>query len=299
VTVQLSAAAASPRGETTRARPGARVAGWACGRVRAVSAWVGVALALSFVAPPIAGAEPKRFRTVVIDAGHGGEDTGALGAGGLAEKELVLDVSLRIAKRLRSRGLEVSLTRSDDHFVPLETRTSLANDARADLFVSIHANSARSRKPSGIETYFVSIDATDESARQLAQRENEAFGSAAAQLGAVDPLMALLGDMIVTEHVNESSEFSKLVQAELADVDSGTSRGVKQAPFVVLMGVQMPASLIEIGFLSNPHDEAALGSSGHRGEIADAVARAVLAFAKRYDARRGIASDLSQATPSR
>ena len=247
----------------------------------------------------LGAAEPKRFRAVVIDAGHGGEDTGALGPKGLAEKELVLDVSLRLATALRTRGLEVTLTRGDDTFVPLETRTSLANDARADLFVSIHANSARSHKPSGIETYFVSLDASDESARQVAARENEAFGAAAERIENADPLMALLGDMIVTEHVKDSSEFSKLVQAELAHLDGGGSRGVKQAPFVVLMGVQMPASLIEIGFLSNPADEAALKRSEHRAEIAEAVARAVMQFASRHDARRGIGSDLSRAATSR
>jgi N-acetylmuramoyl-L-alanine amidase len=238
---------------------------------------------------------PKRFQTVVIDAGHGGEDTGALGPTGLAEKELVLDVSLRLERALRASGLDVKLTRDDDTFVPLEERTSRANDARADLFVSIHANSARSEKPTGIETYFVSLDASDETAEQLAARENEAFGVAAERVERADPLMAVLGDMIVTEHVKDSSEFSKIVQSELARLDAGTSRGVKQAPFVVLMGVQMPASLIEIGFLSNPKDEAALARSAHRAKIASAVSRAVLEFAKRYDARRGIGEKLSRA----
>ena len=259
----------------------------------------GSALVLILAVGVLSAAEPKRFRAVVIDAGHGGEDTGALGPRGLAEKELVLDVCLRLARSLRARGIEVTLTRGDDTFVPLETRTSLANDARADLFVSIHANSARSDKPSGIETYFVSLDASDESANQVAARENEAFGAAADRIGNADPLMALLGDMIVTEHVQESSEFSKLVQTELAGLGDGSSRGVKQAPFVVLMGVQMPASLIEIGFLSNPAEEAALERPAYRGEIADAVARAVLRFAERYDARRGIGSDVSRAATSR
>jgi N-acetylmuramoyl-L-alanine amidase len=241
----------------------------------------------------LADSSRDRFDAVVIDAGHGGEDYGARGTGGLAEKELVLDISVRLAERLRATGLDVMLTRDDDRFVPLETRTSLANDARGDLFISIHANSASSDKPRGIETYFVSLESSDESASQLARRENEAFGPDIKVPHSDDPLMALLGDMIATEHVTESSEFAKLVQGELASVDTSASRGVKQAPFVVLMGVQMPASLIEIGFLSNPEDERALGASAHRANIVDAVTRAVVDFGKRYDARRGISHDVS------
>jgi N-acetylmuramoyl-L-alanine amidase len=241
--------------------------------------------------PVWAGAtEPPRdrFDTVVIDPGHGGEDEGARGRRGLAEKELVLDVSRRLAARLREQGIRVLLTRSDDTFVPLEVRTSVANDARGDLFVSIHANSAPSADPSGIETFFVSLESSDESARRVAARENEAFGSAGGVQASEDPLVALLGDMIVSEHMKESSEFSKLVQHELSAVRGGGSRGVKQAPFVVLMGVQMPASLIEIGFLSNGDDEQALADPGHRDAIAEAVTRAVVDFGKRYDARRGV-----------
>lgn len=231
--------------------------------------------------------ERDRFDTVVVDPGHGGDDEGALGARGLAEKELVLDISERVAKRLRADGLDVVLTRTDDRFVPLEVRTSLANDARGDLFVSIHANSAPTPGPSGIETFFVSLDASDEAARRVADRENEAFREAPPTRPSADPLVALLGDMMVSEHMAGSSEFSKLVQRELSVVRGAGTRGVKQAPFVVLMGVQMPAALIEIGFLSNPDDERALGVDDHRDAIAGAVARAVLAFGKRYDARRG------------
>jgi N-acetylmuramoyl-L-alanine amidase len=237
--------------------------------------------------------ERNRFDAVVIDAGHGGEDEGARGTRGLLEKDVVLDVSLRLAKRLRKAGLRVILTRENDTFVPLEIRTSVANDARADLFISIHANSASSAKPRGIETFYVSLESSDDAARRVAARENEAFGPSAGAAKADDPLMDLLGDMMVTEHVMDSSEFAKLVHAELRSVDESGSRGVKQAPFVVLMGVQMPASLIEIGFVSNRDDEKALREASHRGEIAEAVARAVLEFAKRYDARRGVPSDLS------
>ncbi len=260
--------------------------------------WGGPWLAVAVVLPigmPAVSAEPSRdhFDSVVIDAGHGGEDHGARGPRGLVEKDLVLDVCNRLAERLDAAGLRVTLTRGSDEFVPLEVRTSVANDARADLFVSIHANSAATDKPRGIETYFVSLESSDDMARQVAARENQALTRDSAATTRNDPLMALLGDMIATEHVIESSEFAKLVQGELADLGTGSTRGVKQAPFVVLMGVQMPASLIEIGFLSNPNEEKALRRGRYRDAIVEAVARAILAFGKRYDARRGVRADLS------
>ncbi len=252
--------------------------------------WLGVAvLALALRPPAVADGPRDRFDVVVIDAGHGGQDDGATAASGLAEKDLVLDVARRLARKLEADGLEVVLTRDADTFIPLESRTSVANDARADLFISIHANASRSRTPSGIETYFVSLDSSDAEASAVAERENRALGAHTGVSLEGDPLMALLGDMIATEHVIESSDFAKLVQAELAELAGTQSRGVKQAPFVVLMGVQMPASLIEIGFLSNPSDEKALGREAHRRALVEAIGRAVVAFGKRYDAKRGVA----------
>jgi N-acetylmuramoyl-L-alanine amidase len=239
-------------------------------------------------AAAVSTSPPSHFDSVVIDAGHGGDDHGARGPGGLLEKELVLDVSRRFARRLRERGLEVLETRTADEFVPLETRTMLANDAGADLFVSIHANSSDSTRPRGSEVYFASLDASDERARAVAERENQAFGDAADSALPADPLVAIIGDMIATESMQEANVFSKLAQAELAGIDRLASRGVKQAPFVVLLGVQMPASLIEIGFLSNPVEEDVLRSPRRRDAIAAALERAVLEYARRYDALRGI-----------
>jgi len=233
-------------------------------------------------------AAPDRFDAVVLDAGHGGHDEGATGPSGLLEKDLVLDVTQRLATRLRKRGVHVVLTRTRDEFLSLEQRTAVANDARADLFLSIHANAASTQKPRGIETYFASLDATDEAARATAERENSVFGAAAPDFGHDDPLAAILGDLIHTQHLQESSEFAKLAQSELAGVARARSRGVKQAPFVVLMGVQMPASLVEIGFLTNPEDEKGLRGSSQRAAIAEALADAVMAFGDRYDARRGV-----------
>jgi N-acetylmuramoyl-L-alanine amidase len=229
-----------------------------------------------------------RFDSVVIDAGHGGPDHGARGVAGVIEKELVLDVASRLARQLRKRGLRVIETRQDDRFVPLESRTSLANDARGDLFISIHANSARTSTPRGMETYFVSLEASDDLSSQVAQRENAAFGARSRALPKLDPLTAILGDMAVNEHVRESSGFARLAHAELLGVDPAPSRGIKQAPFVVLMGVRMPATLVEIGFLSNAADERALRTDARRRDIADALTRAVVAFGADYDKRRGI-----------
>jgi N-acetylmuramoyl-L-alanine amidase len=262
------------------------------GRGAAGGARLGLVLAPCLLAATASAPAPTpaRFDTVVIDAGHGGEDEGARGARGLTEKDLVLDVSRRLARELRGRGLRVVLTRDRDDFVPLETRTSVANDARADLFVSIHANAAPSPEPRGIETYFVSLEASDAAARRLAERENLAFGApAGAAAGGEDPLVALLGDMMANEHLHESNEFARLAQNELSEVDPARSRGVKQAPFVVLMGVQMPASLIEIGFLTNHEDEGALLAERHRDRIAKALARAIASFGERFDRRRGAA----------
>jgi len=256
----------------------------------------GVFLALAVVvlgtAAPAASetASQAAFARVVIDAGHGGKDEGATGKNGVLEKEIVLDVSRRLAKILEANRLDVILTRETDRFVPLEVRTARANDARGDLFVSIHANAASARQARGIETYFVSLEASDAASRLVADRENEALGRGGPASPQFDPFLALLGDMISTDHLADSNAFAKLAQAELANVDQISSRGVKQAPFVVLMGVQMPAALVEIGFLSNRRDAASLGTTAHRKRIAEALARAVMAFGKRYDARRGLAA---------
>lgn len=229
-----------------------------------------------------------RFDVVVLDAGHGGHDEGATGPSGLREKDLVLDITRRLKRRLERRGVRVVLTRDEDRFLSLEERTAVANDARADLFLSIHANASASRRPRGIETYFASLEASDAAARETAERENSAFGASAPDFGHDDPLAAILGDLIATEHLSESSAFAKLAQRELAAIGRARSRGVKQAPFVVLMGVQMPASLVEIGFLSNPDEEKGLRRSARRDSIAAALDRAIAAFAARTDARRGV-----------
>jgi len=251
-------------------------------------------LVVGALAPALARADesvgPNRFDTVVIDAGHGGDDAGARGAAGLLEKELVLDIAYRLAKRLAGNGLQVVLTRRDDTFVPLEERTSIANDARADLFISIHGNATHDTKVRGIETFFLALSASDDHAGQVARRENQAFRiEDTPAKRSDDALVAIIGDLITNEHMEESNEFARLAQLELAG-DPKVARGVKQAPFVVLESVQMPAALVEIGFLTNRFDEQLLRGTEERDRIAAALVRAALEFGRRYDARRGVGS---------
>jgi N-acetylmuramoyl-L-alanine amidase len=259
-----------------------------------VNAWragLAVGAALVAAAPAAGGASEAvdRFDVVVIDAGHGGEDRGARGLAGVLEKELVLDVAARVAGRLREAGLQVVMTREGDETVPLQERTAIANRARADLFVSIHANSAPASAARGVETYFCSLEASDDEARQVAARENLASGERPEDAPETDPLVAILGDLVNTEHLVESQEFARLALGELLSEGGGVSRGVKQAPFVVLMGVQMPAALVEIGFITNAREERALAAEAERDRIAAGIARAVREFGRRFDARRGAA----------
>ena len=257
---------------------------------------VGIVLALAVPATVLAGeaavrgeAYRDRFDTVVIDAGHGGDDEGARGPHGLREKDVVLDVARSLAARLKRAGLHVVMTRAKDQFVPLEERTSIANDARGDLFISIHANAAHDEGARGSETYFMSLEASDEHARGVALRENESFAAKPGRSGAdADPLVAILGDLMENEHLTESSDFARSAQLRLATLDSGPSRGVKQAPFVVLAGVQMPAALVEIGFVTHAADEQELRSAKRRAAIAAVLAEAVFEHARRHDAQRGV-----------
>ena len=231
-----------------------------------------------------------RFDVVVLDAGHGGHDEGARGPRGGIEKDVVLAVAEQLARDLRGHGLTVVMTRKGDSFVSLEERTHIANDARGDVFVSIHANAAGDARIRGVETFFLSLDATDDAARRLAERENEAFGRGTRiPTPSDDPMVAILGELIANEHLHESQALAGLAQGRLTRIDPASSRGVKQAPFVVLSGVQMPATLVEIGFITNAGDEKQLRSGGGRKAIVAALSEAVLEYGRRYDARRGVA----------
>jgi N-acetylmuramoyl-L-alanine amidase len=286
------------------AAPGAGAQGRRARARLAVLAMVAAGLLLApGGAPARAAADSalERFDTVVLDAGHGGDDEGARGAHDVVEKELVLDVARRLRKQLNRAGLKVLLTRERDVYVPLEDRTTIANEARGDLFISIHANAATARAARGIETFFLSLEASDDAARQVAARENAAFRDLTVPaVAGDDPLVAILGDLTASELMQESDEFARLAQQEVSSLQGTPSRGVKQAPFVVLMGLEMPAALVEIGFVTNPNDARALAGGEQRERIAGALARAVLEFGRRYDARRGIVAPAQEpAAPDR
>jgi len=211
---------------------------------------------------------------IVIDAGHGGHDTGTIGPDGLLEKDVVLDVAKRFGRLLESRlGAEVIYTRRDDTFIPLETRTAIANRERADLFISIHANSSRDSDARGVETYYLNFTSSPE-ALEVAAREN------AVSEKSIHELQDLVKKIALKEKIEESREFAGDVQASLygglALNSAGVrNRGIKKAPFIVLIGANMPSILAEISFVSNPTDERKLETSEHRQRIAESLYRGV------------------------
>lgn len=205
---------------------------------------------------------------VVIDAGHGGHDTGTIGPSGLREKDVVLDIAQRLGAMIEKRlGSEVLYTRDGDKFLDLRKRTTVANQAQADLFVSIHANASSTRSVRGVETYYLNFT-TDPWALKVASREN------AASDNSVHELQDLLSKIALKEKIDESREFATRMQGSLYDGLAGTTkglrnRGVRQAPFTVLIGAKMPAILAEIGFLSNPTDEKLMQGSKYRQQVAE------------------------------
>jgi N-acetylmuramoyl-L-alanine amidase len=207
---------------------------------------------------------------VVIDPGHGGHDTGTVGPTGLLEKDVVLDVALRLKKLLEhNTGSSVILTRGDDSFVPLEERTAIANEKAADLFISIHANASRDRSARGVETYYLNFTSSPESL-EVAAREN------ATSQESVHQLQDLLQKIATTEKIQESQAFARLVQRQVHDslIKAGSAqrdRGLKKAPFVVLIGANMPSILAEISFLTNPRDERSLRKPDYRQKVAQAL----------------------------
>ena len=207
---------------------------------------------------------------IVIDPGHGGHDTGTIGPRGLEEKDLVLDVSKRLGKLLASRlGAEVVYTRTDDTFIPLESRTAIANQESADLFVSVHANSSRDSDARGIETYYLNFTSSPE-ALEVAAREN------AVSEESIHELQDLVKKIALKEKIEESHEFAvdveRSLHSGLAGRNSGVrDRGVKKAPFIVLIGANMPSILAEISFVSNPTDERRLKTNDYRQRIAESL----------------------------
>jgi N-acetylmuramoyl-L-alanine amidase len=235
-------------------------------------------------AAPMANGETSLVRAlglkigrIVIDAGHGGHDSGTLGADGIQEKDVVLDVALRLGKLLHDRlGAEIVYTRADDTFIPLETRTALANKAQADLFISIHANSSSDSSARGVETYYLNFT-SDPTALDVAARENAVSDQSIHQLSDLVKKIAL------KDKIAESREFAADVEGSLyAGLQKGNAglkdRGVKKAPFVVLIGANMPSILAEISFVTNPKDADQLQQPEYRERVAESLYKGVARY---------------------
>lgn len=221
---------------------------------------------------------PPRTPTVVLDAGHGGKDPGAIGIKGIREKDVVLRVARDVGGRLQRKGYRVVYTRADDTFLKLEERTMVANRENADLFVSIHANSAPNPKAFGIETYRLAR-ATDKRSAEVAARENATTGSASDEDALDDLILALK----LTTKANESTPLAQTVHKSMVDRLSPhwqpfRSIGVKGAPFYVLVGTEMPAILIEIGFVTNPTEATRLRNDRYLTQMAESIADGIEKF---------------------
>ncbi|HEY4010414.1 MAG TPA: N-acetylmuramoyl-L-alanine amidase, partial [Acidobacteriaceae bacterium] len=236
--------------------------------------------------PPTADGEATLMRAlglkigrIVIDAGHGGHDSGTLGAGGIEEKDVVLDVALRLGKLLHDRlGAEIVYTRADDTFIPLETRTAIANKAQADLFISVHANSSQDASARGVEVYYLNFT-SDPEAMQVASREN------AVSTQSVHELSDLVKKIALKDKIDESRELAEDVDESLyKGLERGNeglkNRGVKKAPFVVLIGANMPSILAEISFVTNPTDADELRRPEYRERVAESLYAGVARYAK-------------------
>ncbi|MFT3707414.1 MAG: N-acetylmuramoyl-L-alanine amidase [Archangium sp.] len=217
-----------------------------------------------------------KVRRVIIDAGHGGHDTGAIGPKGTKEKDVALAIAKKLAAQLEAAGLEVILTRDDDTFVKLEDRTRFANKQKGDLFISIHCNAAPTKTLRGIETYTLNTSSNRYSIR-LAAREN-----ATTERGVGD-LQYILADLATKANTGESSQLAERVQRSLVRDLSGSYKGVKdlgtkEALFFVLLGARMPAILVETSFLSHPEEEERLADEDYQQKIADSISESVTGF---------------------
>jgi N-acetylmuramoyl-L-alanine amidase len=234
--------------------------------------------------PTAPAAEAPGVRTIVIDPGHGGAETGAIGPSGVPEKDLTLQLARELEAKLAQRlAVHVVLTRDEDALLPLDARTAIANQNKADLFVSIHLNSSLGSGAYGSETYFLSPQATDPHAASAAAAENASAAgvspaAAAGDAAAQQDLELILWDLAQAHHLAESQRFANMIQGELNQTLQLKDRGVKQAPFRVLMGATMPAVLVELGFLSNPEEEKKLEEPAYRDQLVEALVRAIARY---------------------
>jgi len=216
-------------------------------------------------------------KVIVIDPGHGGTETGAKGPGGTLEKDVTISIARKLKGMIEGTGTRAILTRDGDQVVPLDDRTSRANNNKADLFISIHANATIRGKARGAETYFLSTQATDDEARNIAAVENNAIGLDHAPAVQED-LKLILWDMAQTEYLTESSRLAEMIQQELNKELNISNRGIKQAPFRVLTGATMPAVLVEVGFINNAEEEKMMADAEYQTKIAAAIFRSIQKF---------------------
>jgi N-acetylmuramoyl-L-alanine amidase len=243
---------------------------------------ISAAAVLLIAASGLLAAQTPARRTVVIDPGHGGLETGAKGRFGNLEKDITLAICLKLKAFIeKEMDFEVVLTRDRDVDVPTETRSAIANNQKAALFISVHANGSVQRKAAGSETFFLSLNATDEETRRLAYLEN----NSTELQNRVDPsadndLMMILWDMAQNAYIKESGRLAELVQGELDAMLGTRNRGIKQAPFKVLTGVACPAILVEAAFISNPDEEQKLASEAFQTKVAEAIFRGLARYLK-------------------
>ncbi|BCS52929.1 N-acetylmuramoyl-L-alanine amidase [Geobacter sp. SVR] len=219
----------------------------------------------------------SKIRRIVVDPGHGGHDSGAVGLNGVMEKDVVLAIGLKLRDMLRDElGLDVVMTRSTDIFIPLEERTAIANKVNADLFVSVHANASLNRSAAGIETYYLNLAKTEKAA-QLAAKEN------GTSLEKVSVLQAILFDLMANYKLNDSAHLAEEVQKSLhkkvrARHGDARNLGVKQGPFYVLVGATMPSILVETAFISNPHEETRLKDPAYQEMTAEGILEGIRGY---------------------
>lgn len=225
--------------------------------------------------------ERKGIYRIVIDPGHGGKDPGAIGPSGVKEKDITLAIARKLAKLLKENlNVEVFLTRSKDEFIPLDRRTEIANLIGGDLFISIHANAAWSRKVTGVETFYNSQYVYGEGAEEVAKRENAVFDSEV-------KVKNIIWDLIQNQYRSESKELANIVQDKLASVSGMLNRGVKSARFYVLRGINMPAILVEVGFISNPWEEQKLKKPEFQEQISLGIYKGLATYIQSFNKKVG------------
>ncbi|MBM3297129.1 MAG: N-acetylmuramoyl-L-alanine amidase [Candidatus Aminicenantes bacterium] len=244
--------------------------------------------------PPVARTTPRPssgVRTIVLDPGHGGIEPGAKGRFGALEKDITLAIGLKLKAVIeRNLSFRVIMTRDKDVAVSLENRAALANNNDALLFISIHANGSYKKSSHGSETFFLSLNASDEEVRRLAYFENtqgELEGHLAAQEEEQDVLRMILWDMAQAAHIRQSSRLAELIQTELNTLLGTANRGIKQAPFKVLAEVACPAVLVETAFLSNPEEERRLVNDEFQNQVAQAIFQGLVSYIRLYPPEGG------------